>query len=200
MELACSEYREVNDIDYGRLKFLIRYWAGPNHDSAQRHFLWSTFCVLHVCFRNKPFLYKPDCTYDIALYILALFICRILAILAYIICCTYDVKSYFILSYLVLSYLILSSTAWSLMAEGPRHQRPWLSPSIVVRSILASISFIFLPVHTSTSSYYLILTPKGLKLPRTWLHNLGKITELHTYCGHGRGLFTSMAWLGLALG
>ena len=37
--LLASEYSEVNDIDYERLKFLIKYWAGPNHDSAQGHFL-----------------------------------------------------------------------------------------------------------------------------------------------------------------
>ena len=45
--LLASEYSEVNDIDYERLKFLIKYWAGPNHDSAQGHFLWSTF-VSHM--------------------------------------------------------------------------------------------------------------------------------------------------------
>ena len=45
--LLASEYSEVNDIDYERLKFLIKYWAGPNHDPAQGHFLWSTF-VSHV--------------------------------------------------------------------------------------------------------------------------------------------------------
>ena len=61
--LLASEYSEVNDIDYERLKFLIKYWAGPNHDFTQGHFLWSTFCVLHACFRNHFFLYKPDCTY-----------------------------------------------------------------------------------------------------------------------------------------
>ena len=54
--LLASEYSEVNDIDYERLKFLIKYWTGPNHDSAQGHFLWSTFCVLHVCFRNHFFI------------------------------------------------------------------------------------------------------------------------------------------------
>ena len=54
--LLASEYSEVNDIDNERLKFLIKYWAGPNHDSAQGHFLWSTFCVLHVYFRNHFFI------------------------------------------------------------------------------------------------------------------------------------------------
>ena len=121
-KLLASEYSEVNDIDYERLKFLIKYWAGPNHDSAQGHFLWSTFCVSHVCFRNHYFinliahtLRARDCQfdnfvvaggtvschydnfrchqwwrgcraddllfseYDIALYILALFICHIVA-------------------------------------------------------------------------------------------------------------------------
>ena len=54
--LFASEYNEVNDIDNERLKFLIKYWAGPNHDSAQGRFLWSTFCVLRVCFRNDFFV------------------------------------------------------------------------------------------------------------------------------------------------
>ena len=48
--LLASEYSEVNDIDYERLKFLIKYWAGPNHDSAQGHFLWSTFWGLTCVF------------------------------------------------------------------------------------------------------------------------------------------------------
>ena len=43
--LLASEYSEVNDIDYERLKFLIKYWAGPNHDSTQGHFLWSSLCL-----------------------------------------------------------------------------------------------------------------------------------------------------------
>ena len=142
--LLASEYSEVNDIDYERLKFLIKYWAGPNHDSAQGHFLWSTFCVLHVCFRTHFFinliahtLRARDCQfdnfvvaggtvschydkfrchrwwrgcraddllfseYDIALYILALFICRILAfwLMLFVVHTTLN-KFYLILSYL----------------------------------------------------------------------------------------------------
>ena len=69
--LLASEYSEVNDFDYERLKFLIKYWAGPNHDSAQGHFLWSTYCVLHVCFRTHFFinliahtLRARDCQFD----------------------------------------------------------------------------------------------------------------------------------------
>ena len=141
--LLASEYSEVNDIDYQRLKFLIKYWAGPNHDSAQGHFLWFTFCVLHVCFRNHFFinliahtLRAGDCEfdsfvvaggtvschydklrchqwwrgcrvddllfseYDIALYIFALFICRILAfwLMLFIVNTTLN-KFYLILSY-----------------------------------------------------------------------------------------------------
>ena len=63
MNLLASEYSVVNDIEYERLKFLIKYWAG--------HFLWSTFCVLHVCFRNHFFinlithtLRAGDCQFD----------------------------------------------------------------------------------------------------------------------------------------
>ena len=142
--LLASEYSEVNDVDYERLKFLIKYWAGPNHDSAQGHFLWSTFCVLHVCFRNHFFvnliahtLRAGDCQfdsfvvtggtvschydklrchrwwqgcrvddlsfskYDIALYILALFICRILAfwLMLFVVHTTLN-KFYLILSYI----------------------------------------------------------------------------------------------------
>ena len=26
-----------DDVDYERLKFLIKHWAGPNHDPAQGH-------------------------------------------------------------------------------------------------------------------------------------------------------------------
>ena len=69
--LLASEYNEVNEIDYERLKFLIKYWAGPNHDSAQGHFIWSTLCVLHVCFGNHLFinliahsLMARDCQFD----------------------------------------------------------------------------------------------------------------------------------------
>ena len=147
--LLASEYSEVNDIDYERLKFLIKYWAGPNHDSTQGHFLWSTFCVLHACFRNHFFinliahtLRAGDCQfdsfvvaggtvschydklrchqwwrgcrvddllfseYDIALYILALFICRILAfwLMLFVLNTTLN-KFYLILSYLILSLI-----------------------------------------------------------------------------------------------
>ena len=148
--LLASEYSEVNDVDYERLKFLIKYWAGPNHDSAQGHFLWSTLCVLHVCFRNHFFinliahtLRARDCQfdsfvvtggtvschydnlrchrwwrgcrvddllfseYDIALYILALFICRILAfwLMLFVVHTTLN-TFYLILSYLILSYSV----------------------------------------------------------------------------------------------
>ena len=152
--LLASEYSEVNDIDYERLKFLIKYWAGPNHDSAQGHFLWSTFCVSHVCFRNHYFinliahtLRARDCQfdnfvvaggtvschydnfrchqwwrgcraddllfseYDIALYILALFICRILAfwLMLFVVHTTLN-KFYLIFYYLI----YLTCIAWNM--------------------------------------------------------------------------------------
>ena len=134
--LLASEYSEVNDIDYERLKFLIKYWAGPNHDS--------TFCALHACFRNHFFinliahtLREGDCQfdsfvvaggtvschydklrchqwwwgcrvddllfseYDIALYILALFICRIIAFWLMLFVVNTTLIN-FILSYLIL--------------------------------------------------------------------------------------------------
>ena len=144
--LLANESNEVNDIDYERLKFVIKYWPGPNHDSAQGHFLWSTFCVLHVCYRNHFFInliaHTPraaDCRFDdfvitggivgshydnlrchqwwrgcqvddllflecdIALYILALFICRILTfwLMLFVVHTTLDKFSLI----LILSYL-----------------------------------------------------------------------------------------------
>ena len=122
-----------------------------NHDSAQGHFLWSTLCVSHVCFRNHYFInliaHTPragNCQfdnfvvaggtvschydnfrchqwwrgcraddllfseYDIALYILALFICRILAfwLMLFVVHTTLN-KSYLILSYLMLWWYMM---------------------------------------------------------------------------------------------
>ena len=161
--LLASECSEVNDIDYERMKFLIKYWAGPNHDSAQGHFLWSTFCVSHVCFRNHYFInliaHTPrarDCQfdsfvvaggtvschydnfrchqwwqgcraddllfseYDIALYILALFICRILAfwLMLFVVHTTLN-KFYLILSYLILFEIENKKCDGLVLDKGP---------------------------------------------------------------------------------
>ena len=88
--LLASKYSEVNDVDYERLKFLIKYWAGPNQDPAQGHFLWSTCCVLHVCFRKHFFItwlhIRYYTEYTCTIYM------SYTSLLANVICCTYDVN------------------------------------------------------------------------------------------------------------
>ena len=37
--LLASEYSEVNVAGYVRMKFLMKSWAEPNHNPAQRHYI-----------------------------------------------------------------------------------------------------------------------------------------------------------------
>ena len=63
----------ISDVDYERLKFLMKQMAGPNHDSAEGHFIRYTFCAF-MFFRNHLFITLT------ALYIILQFIWRMLAL------------------------------------------------------------------------------------------------------------------------